>query len=105
MSPEREKEIEAVADYLERLAPETDWKNTMLAGAWAIKDLRAERDALLKALKQLCIACPSSLECGDFDHRHPDRHSFTEECRPAHAYMSALEQAKAAMSSSSKEGK
>ena len=66
---------------------------------------RDERDALLKALRQLCIACPSSLECNDFDHRHADRHSFTEECRPAGAYMSALEQAKAAMASSSKGGK
>ena len=53
MSPEREKEIEAIADYLERLAPETDWKNTMLAGAWAIKVLRAERDALLKDAERM----------------------------------------------------
>ena len=55
--------------------------------------LNAEIAALRAALNELYVAAPTSLECQHFHHSKSEQHSYNAECKPAKAYLDALNKA------------
>lgn len=62
-----------------------------------LRALDASHQRLVKALNDLYLACPTSLECKDFHHSKSERHSGDQPCKPAAAFLLSLSAARAAL--------
>lgn len=71
----------------------------------AVAPLLVRIEVLEKALSDLYVKCPTSLECKDFHHSKGERHAVDGPCGPADDFIAALSAASAALQQQQVKGK